>query len=1207
MKDEVKPQEQLNEENKVLRARIDELEKLETERKRAQNIISGLYDISKVVSSEANLDELYKAIHNHLGTIVDTTNFFIALFDKKSDLISFPYFVDEMDKEIVISSASKSKSLSSEVIRTGKPLFIRKKEFEKRLAKEELKLWGTLPEIWLGVPLKIKNEKIGVLSMQSYTDPNTYSEEDIALLESISDQIAIAINHKRTEEELKKSEEKWRSVVENVPYIIMTVDHDGTIQFINHTVSGLNADEVTGSKLFEYIPPEYHDLQKKSLKQVFKTGQSISYQLKSIGTDSSTAWYESRLGPIRHDGQIVAATLITTDITKRKAAEEELEKHQKNLEELVKERTEELTKINEQLQREITERMRTEEACRESEEKFRNLAEESPNMIFIYQKGRLIYVNEMCENILGCKKDELYSPDFDFYTFIAPEHLDLVKTNFKKFLNGETIPPYDLSLITKDNKRIEAILAIISIKYEGEDAILGVATDITDRKHAELALRESEEKFRGLAEQSPNMIFINRMGKVVYVNEQCEKMTGYTKEEFYSPDFNFFILIAPETKKTVEVVHKKHLKGEDIPPYEYTLITKDGKHLNVINSTKLINYGGKQAILGIVTDITDRKRVEISLRESEEKYRNLVERANDGIAIIQDSIVKYVNPALVNMMGYSTNEVIGTNFSSFITPGELPKVEDRYKRRMKGEDVPSVYETAFIHKDGRRIDIELNAGVIPYEGKPADFVLVRDIMERKQTEEKLRESEERFRLLFENISDVVFVFNSDLVLTNITPTVEAMSGYKPEELIGSSIGDLDFLTPESMKQAFSIAERIFAGENLGYKEYEFIAKDGTKKSVEVNYTSIFHEDDLAEIVSVARDITERKEAEEKLRESEEMYRSLVKTLPDAVTMTDLEGNINYVSPRTLELHGFNNENELLGKSAFELIDPSEHEIAMKNLKKTLDDGFARNLEYTLKNKDGSTFTGLLNTALIKDAHGEPKSFIATMRDISERKQTEEQIKKSLDEKEVLLREIHHRVKNNIQVISSMLHLYSAYIKDEPYLEAFHDIQNRIKSMALIHEKLYQTKDMAQVDFNEYIKDLVNSLFRFYGININKIKPKIEVKGISLGLDAGIPCGLIINELVSNSLKHGFGQDMEGMIHIKMKPENKNAVALIVSDNGKGFPQDFDFKNTKTFGLQLVITLVEQLGGNIELNNKGGTEFKITFEKGKEKEGMEGYA
>ena len=182
MKNEDKPKEQLIKELEMLKKQNLDLKQIEIESKHAQNIISGLYGISSVVSSEANLDELFKVIQKHLGTITDTSNFFIGLYDKKSDLISFPYFIDEKDNKFVILKVSESGSLSARVIKTKKPFIIKKEEFKKRLAKKDLQLWGTLPEIWLGVPLKIKDEVIGVLGMQSYSNPDLYSEEDIALM-----------------------------------------------------------------------------------------------------------------------------------------------------------------------------------------------------------------------------------------------------------------------------------------------------------------------------------------------------------------------------------------------------------------------------------------------------------------------------------------------------------------------------------------------------------------------------------------------------------------------------------------------------------------------------------------------------------------------------------------------------------------------------------------------------------------------------------------------------------------------------------------------------------------------------------------------------------------------------------------------------------------------------------------------------------------
>jgi PAS domain S-box-containing protein len=347
------------------------------------------------------------------------------------------------------------------------------------------------------------------------------------------------------------------------------------------------------------------------------------------------------------------------------------------------------------------------------------------------------------------------------------------------------------------------------------------------------------------------------------------------------------------------------------------------------------------------------------------------------------------------------------------------------------------------------------------------------------------------------------------------------------------------------------------------------------------------------------DIHERKKTEEALRDSEEMYRSLINTLPDSVTTTDLEGKITYVSPRTLKLHGIDSDKKILGKNALTLIAPEDQKRAMENLRRTLKEDVIKNLEYKLLRVDGSKFTGLLSAGLIKDSSGNPKFFIASVRDISERKNAEEQIKKSLKEKDILLREIHHRVKNNIQVITSMLNLHTKYIDDKKYTELIKEMQLRIWSMALIHEKLYRSKDISNINFNEYIKELVNELFRSYGANISLIKPQIMVKDISFGLDTAIPCGLIINELVSNSLKHAFHNMKSGIINIELSKEGKK-FKLNISDNGIGLPKSFKIEDSKTFGLQLVDTLVKQIKGDLEIssdhkpNENSGTHFFIIF-------------
>ncbi len=216
------------------------------------------------------------------------------------------------------------------------------------------------------------------------------------------------------------------------------------------------------------------------------------------------------------------------------------------------------------------------------------------------------------------------------------------------------------------------------------------------------------------------------------------------------------------------------------------------------------------------------------------------------------------------------------------------------------------------------------------------------------------------------------------------------------------------------------------------------------------------------------------------------------------------------------------------------------------------------------------------------------------KEITERKKAEELINASLQEKLVLLREIHHRVKNNLQVISSLLNLQSGYIEDKKSLEIFRESQTRVRSMALIHEKLYQSKDLNKIEFSEYVSSLTRDLFTSYNIDQDRVKLVCDIDGIYFEIDTAILCGLIINELVSNSLKHAFPDGKKGHVFINLRETSKNKYELILKDDGVGFPDNIDFRNTDSLGLQLVTTLTDQLGGKIDLYKNGLTEFKIDF-------------
>ncbi|MBM4240345.1 MAG: PAS domain S-box protein [Euryarchaeota archaeon] len=324
---------------------------------------------------------------------------------------------------------------------------------------------------------------------------------------------------------------------------------------------------------------------------------------------------------------------------------------------------------------------------------------------------------------------------------------------------------------------------------------------------------------------------------------------------------------------------------------------------------------------------------------------------------------------------------------------------------------------------------------------------------------------------------------------------------------------------------------------------------------------------------------------------------IVSTMSNFLLLLDHKMNIATVNQATLTLLGYE-KNEMVGKSVKMIFaEKKDIEDLFNEENQYLRETSAiNNVEATLKRKDGRIVPIFLSTSIIQNEDAKILGTVCIGSDITDLKKAEKRIKSSLEEKELLLREIHHRVKNNLQVISSMLNLQSRYIKDKSDLELFRGSQSRIKTMAMIHEHLYRSADFAHIDFSEYIHSLVNYLLRYYNADPNVIKLKLDVEeDISLNIDTAVPCGLIINELVSNALKFAFRNGRPGEVKIDFHSVDDNFI-LTVSDNGMGFPEDLDYSNVKTLGLQLVDSLVRQLGGAIELDRSQGTKFTIIFKE-----------
>ncbi len=474
--------------------------------------------------------------------------------------------------------------------------------------------------------------------------------------------------------------------------------------------------------------------------------------------------------------------------------------------------------------------------------------------------------------------------------------------------------------------------------------------------------------------------------------------------------------------------------------------------------------------------------------------------------------------------------------------------------------------------------------------------------ERKQAEEALRQ---RTHDLGKRVKELSCLYEIDEIIRKEGLTVEAVLE-KAVRIIPPS-----WQYPEITGSCITFENRKYKTKNFKKTKWmqraDIIVNAKKAGLVEVCYLEEKPEDYegpfLKEERNLMKGVVERltqfiehKRAEEALRANEKNLAEAQRIAHMGNWALDLVKNELRWSDEIYRIFGLKPQEFGATYEAFlDAVHPDDREFVDTSYANSVKNNTPYDIVHRIARPDGEVRYVHEKAEDIKDEKGKAIRSIGTVQDITERKRAEEEIRASLKEKEVLLQEVHHRVKNNMQIISSLFSLQSGHIKDKQALEIFKSSQNRVRSMALIHERLYQSKDLTRVNFAEYSQSLTTHLFSSYGINTNVIKFYIDIKDVSLDINTAIPCSLIINEIVSNSLKYAFPGDKKGEIKIAMHTINKNEIELIVSDNGIGLPKKMDFRKTDTLGLHLVNLLAEdQLHGNIKLDRTKGISFHIRF-------------
>ncbi|MFW9902745.1 MAG: PAS domain S-box protein [Candidatus Thorarchaeota archaeon] len=828
--------------------------------------------------------------------------------------------------------------------------------------------WCTLEEVMNGETIRRertleRNQKTYDMIDTPYISPNG-EISSLAILRDITDR-------RKAEEALRESEEKYRSFIENFQGIAFQGYEDFSAGFFLGKVkeiTGYSAENFSSGQVMfdQLIHPEDIQWVTEDVEKFISSPQKATQrEYRIIDKNGSIHWIHETIQKYYDEKKKKGGVYGTFQ--------------------------------------DITERKKIEKGLKLSEEKYRTLFESAPDFILLIDSsGKIIDCNDAVDKVLERRKEELLGKSFiDTGMIYEADRAKYVEL-FMDALSGLRAGPIETR--TKGNEGQTRYYEIYPSLFKQDDkvqAIQVIGHEITERKQAEEALRESEEKFRILAEQSLLGICIAQDNRIEYINEAYANIFGYTVDEMYSWEIeDVEKAIHPKDREIpLDQLRKKQEGSQDvIVDYEYRGIRKTGEIIWVHSYSKTIILNGKTADFVTIIDITEKKQVEEEVKKSKELLEKTFDSLDSAVFVLDSNkppLILDCNPAATKIFGYEKQEMLNM-------PTKLLHEDDKALNKFQKIIYPLIAQKGFLNafefkmkrKTGDIFPTEhYISQLFDEENKRIGWIsVVRDITRQKNAEREIREREEMYRNLVTNLTDTVIELDAEVKFRYLSPQCIDLLGYAPEEVIGKN--GFDFIHPDDLEAVTEAYEKALTGEHIFEFEYRGKHKAGHDVWLSASGRMVEEEEDNIKLVIIAKNIDERKRAEKALRTSEERFRQLVDTSPDGILLTDFLGDISLINKAGASILGYKDEYDLITTNIFDLVVSEDQENALRSIKETLKTGVGTQLEFKFLRKDSKQIPVEMSTTIIEEPVEGTNLFLAIIRDVTDRKERMRQLQES---------------------------------------------------------------------------------------------------------------------------------------------------------------------------------------------------------------------